>query len=118
MDLSGLLAHTIEVGGSDLHLKVGEPPVIRVDGDLQRVQGVAELTENAMDQILQVITHRTPQKREQFLETGDLDTSYSADGVGRFRANGSRQRGLISYAFRYVPKEVPDFGGARAAIGC
>ncbi len=109
VDLRSLLAHTIEVGGSDLHLKVGEPHVIRVDGDLQRVHGVAELTESAMDQILQIVTHRTPQKRERFLETGDLDASYSADGVGRFRVNGFRQRGLVSYAFRYVPKEVPSF---------
>ncbi len=109
MDLKGLLAHTIEVGGSDLHLKVGEPPVVRVDGDLQRVEGAPELTEYSMEQILNAITANTPAKREHYQEHGDIDTSYTADGAGRFRVNGFRQRGLTSFAFRYVPKDVPSF---------
>jgi twitching motility protein PilT len=109
MDLRGLLAHTIEVGGSDLHLKVGEPPVVRVDGDLQRIAGAPELTDYAMEQILGAITAETPAKREQYLEHGNLDTSYTSEGAGRFRVNGFRQRGLTSFAFRYVPKDVPDF---------
>lgn len=109
MDLRGLLAHTIEVGGSDLHLKVGEPPVVRVDGELQRVEGAPELTDYSMEQILTAVTANTPSKREHYLEHGDIDTSYTADGAGRFRVNGFRQRGLTSFAFRYVPKDVPSF---------
>ena len=54
-------------------------------------------------------TERTPAKREHFLETGDLDTSYLADGIGRFRVSVFRQRGSISAAFRFVPKEIPSF---------
>jgi len=109
MDLRGLLAHTIEVGGSDLHLKVGEPPVVRVDGELQRVEGAPELTDYSMEQILNAITTNTPAKREHYLEHGDIDTAYTADGAGRFRVNGFRQRGQTSFAFRYVPKDVPSF---------
>ena len=109
MDLRSLLAHTVEVGGSDLHLKVGEPPVVRVDGELQRVEDAPELTDYSMEQILNAITTDTPAKREHYLEHGDIDTSYSADGAGRFRVNGFRQRGQTSFAFRYVPKDVPNF---------
>jgi len=109
MDLRGLLAHTVEVGGSDLHLKVGEPPVIRVDGELQRFEGAPELTEYSMEQILNAITANTPAKREHYLAEGDIDTSYTADGAGRFRVNGFRQKNYTSFAFRYVPSDVPSF---------
>ena len=109
MDLRGLLAHTVEVGGSDLHLKIGEPPVIRVDGELQRVEGAPELTEYSMEQILNAITANTPAKRERYLAEGDIDTMYTADGAGRFRVNGFRHKGYTSFAFRYVPSAVPSF---------
>ncbi|MEZ5098392.1 MAG: PilT/PilU family type 4a pilus ATPase [Thermoleophilia bacterium] len=110
MDLHALLAHVIEVGGSDLHLKVGNVPLIRVDGDLLPVSGVPRLTEDDSIAVLDVVAARTPLKREAFMQTGDLDTAYAAEGIGRFRVNGFRQRGAISFAFRFVPKEVPSFG--------
>lgn len=108
MDLDALLARTIEAGGSDLHLKVASPPMARVDGSLTAVDG--RLLEDAdLEVYLARVTERTPAKREQFHATGDLDTAYLADEVGRFRVNGFRQRGSISFAFRYVPREVPTF---------
>ena len=85
MDLRGLLAHTVEVGGPDLHLKVGEPPVIQVDGELQRVEGAPDLTEYSVEQILNAITANAPAKREHYLAEGDIDTSHTADGAGRYR---------------------------------
>ena len=117
MDLRGLLAHTIEVGGSDLHLKVGEPPVVRVDGELQRVAGAPQLTDYSMEQILMAVTTDNPSKRDYYLEHGDLDTAYTADGAGRFRVNGFRQRGLTSFAFRFVPKDVPSFAALGLPVG-
>ncbi len=109
IDVIDLLARTIALGGSDLHLKVGSPPVVRVDGDLRRLDGQAPLTDERLEAALDVVSERTPRKREQFHVTGELDTAYTAPGVGRFRVNGFRQRGSISLAFRYVPKEVPTF---------
>jgi twitching motility protein PilT len=108
MDLDGTLARVIDAGGSDLHLKVASPPMVRVDGDLQPL-GERLLTESDVETVLMLVTERMPAKREQFLETGDLDTSYEASGIGRFRVNGYRQRGVISFAFRFVPREVPTF---------
>ncbi|HEV3408336.1 MAG TPA: PilT/PilU family type 4a pilus ATPase [Gaiellaceae bacterium] len=106
--LNALLAHTIEVGGSDLHLKVAAPPVVRVDGTLTPV-GERRLTDGDLEAILTVVTERTPAKREHFFATGELDSSYVAENVGRFRVNGFRQRGSISFAFRYVPAGVLSF---------
>jgi twitching motility protein PilT len=111
MDIVGLLAKTIELGGSDLHLKVDSPPRVRVDGELVSLEEVGALDDGDTEAVLHVVTQRTPRKFEHFAETGDLDTAFSAPGVGRFRVNGFRQKGSISFAFRYVPARVPTLTG-------
>jgi twitching motility protein PilT len=67
------------------------------------------LTESDLETVLNLVTERTPAKREHFYNAGDLDTAYMAEGLGRFRVNGYRQRGAISFAFRFIPKEIPSF---------
>ena len=67
------------------------------------------LTESDLETVLTVVTERTPAKREHFYVAGELDTAYLAEGLGRFRVNGYRQRGAISFAFRFIPKEIPSF---------
>ena len=116
MDLNALLARTIERGGSDLHLKVASPPMARIDGALTPVDD-RPLTDGDLEAALAVVSERTPAKREQFYASGDLDAAYLADDVGRFRVNAFRQRGSISFAFRYVPKEVPSFDKLRMPEG-
>jgi twitching motility protein PilT len=116
MNLDELLARVVETGGSDLHLKVASPAMVRVDGDLQPVEQRL-LTDSDLETVLLLVTERTPAKREAFLEAGDLDTSYLADGIGRFRVNGFRQRGSISFAFRFVPKEIPSFEKLGLPVG-
>ena len=91
-----------------MHLKVNSPAMVRVDGDLQPVDERL-LSESDLETVLLLVTDRSPAKRELFLESGELDTSYLAEGLGRFRVNGFRQRGSISFAFRFVPKEIPSF---------
>jgi twitching motility protein PilT len=109
MDLEGLLQHMIEIGGSDLHLKVGAPPMVRIDGTLTPVIGEGLLDDATLERFMDAVTARTPAKRDSFHETGELDTAYVTAGIGRFRVNGFRQRGAISFAFRYIPKTVPSF---------
>ena len=116
MNLDELLARVVETGGSDLHLKVASPAMVRVDGDLQPLEQRI-LTDSDLETVLLLVTERTPAKREAFLEAGDLDTSYLADGTGRFRVNGFRQRGSISFAFRFVPKEIPSFEKLGLPVG-
>jgi twitching motility protein PilT len=108
MDLNTLLQHAIELGASDVHLKVGQPPVLRHDGDLSPMDGIATLEDSHLEGILEIVTRTNPKRRTQFEETGDLDISYSVNGR-RFRVNGFRQRGSISFAFRIIPAEVPNF---------
>ena len=108
MDLNALLAETVARGGSDLHLKVSSPPMARLDGSLGPI-AETPLTDADLERALEIVAARTPQKLQLFQESGDLDTAYTAAGVGRFRVNGFRQRGSISIAFRHVPDEVPTF---------
>jgi twitching motility protein PilT len=92
--------------------------MVRVDGELRPVEQRL-LTDSDLETVLLLVTERSPAKREGFYETGDLDTSYLAEGVGRFRVNGFRQRGAISFAFRFVPKEIPSYEklGLPAGVG-
>ncbi|HEX3254735.1 MAG TPA: PilT/PilU family type 4a pilus ATPase [Gaiellaceae bacterium] len=108
MDLDGLLARLIELGGSDMHLKIASPAMARIDGVLTPMEERL-LTESDLETVLNLVTERTPAKREHFYNAGDLDTAYMAEGLGRFRVNGYRQRGAISFAFRFIPKEIPSF---------
>ena len=116
MNLDELLARVIDAGGSDLHLKVSSPAMVRVDGELRPVEQRL-LTDSDLETVLLLVTERSPAKREGFYETGDLDTSYLAEGIGRFRVNGFRQRGAISFAFRFVPKEIPSYEKLGLPVG-
>jgi len=108
MDLDGLLARVIELGGSDMHLKVASPAMARVDGELVPLEERL-LSDSDLETIVSLVTELTPAKREGFFTHGELDTAYMAEGLGRFRVNGFRQRGAISFAFRFIPKEIPSF---------
>jgi twitching motility protein PilT len=109
MDLNAVLKHAVESGASDIHLKVGQPPVFRSDGQLAPAQNAAALADADLESILALVTADFPRRRETFDETGDLDLAYSAPGLPRFRVNGFRQRGAISFAFRVIPDEIPGF---------
>ncbi len=108
MDFNDLLARLIELGGSDVHLKVDSPAMARVDGFLVPLDERV-ITDADLEHVLGLVTERSPAKREHFYETGELDTAFIAGEIGRFRVNGFRQRGAISFAFRYVPRIVPSF---------
>jgi twitching motility protein PilT len=110
MDLELVLRRAVELGASDIHLKVERPPVLRRDGHLGELEGEAELTERDLELALEQVCAQTPKRLQTFLETGELDSAFSPPGLPRFRVNGFRQRGSISIAFRVIPREVPDFG--------
>ena len=109
MDLVSLLTRAVEAGASDVHLKLGQPPVLRLDGDLEPMQDWAALTEHDLLTVLDTVTEISPKRRDQFDDTGDLDIAYSYPTLPRFRVNGFRQRGATSFAFRVIPSEIPSF---------
>ena len=108
MNLHALLARAVELGASDLHLKVGRPPSARLDGDITPLDEPA-LSDDDLLEALRVVTADAPHKLDQFQASGDLDLAYTADGLPRFRVNVFRQRSAISFAFRVIPNDVPTF---------
>ena len=114
MDLSAVLRHAVQAGASDVHLKVGQPPVLRRDGDLTPAADFGLLGDAELEAVLELVTAAVPKRRERFLETGDLDLAYSEPGLPRFRINGFRQRGAISFAFRLIPGLILVGGAAWA----
>ena len=89
---------------SDLHLKVGRPPVLRVDGDLVET-ALPPLRPDDLRRCAEQITN--PRQRELFAEQKELDFAVGVQGLGRFRVNLFQQRGTYGFAFRLVPFEIP-----------
>jgi twitching motility protein PilT len=117
VDLNAVLGRAVELGASDIHLKVGQPPVLRRDGELGLLPDHQPLYDSDLDATLALVADMTPAKLSHFHETGELDIAYTAEGLPRFRVNGYRQRGSISFAFRVIPKEVPGFSQLRLPKG-
>src|SRR5579884_2866674 len=109
MELNELLRRAVAAGASDIHLKLGRPPMTRRDGEVAPLDGTVELTEADLDIYLRAVTHAAPQRYDLFQQTGDLDIAYTADGLPRFRVNAFRQRGSTSFALRVIPRDVPRF---------
>jgi twitching motility protein PilT len=109
MELNALLARAVELGASDVHLKLGQPPVLRRDGRLAALADAPPLTEADLEGALVAVTADAPQRLDAFRESGDLDLAYTAPGLPRFRVNAFRQRGATSFALRAIPARVPTF---------
>lgn len=101
--LDELLNKVINIGGSDLHLTVGAPPMIRKNGSLVKI-GICKLNTVIMEKFAGEILG---DKFSECQRNGELDTSYSVDGIGRFRVNVFKQRGSYAIAIRVVPYTVP-----------
>jgi twitching motility protein PilT len=109
MDLNVVLRDAVALGASDVHFKVGQPPVFRFDGALNPAEEFEPLREADLHVILEDVTVTAPHRRQLFDETGELDVAYSYPNLPRFRVNGFRQRGSISFAFRVIPSSIAGF---------
>ena len=102
MDL--LLRVLVDSGGSDLHLRVGQPPILRKDGQLVREDGpsMEEAQLHAM-----LTSTMAPRDIATFSETHDVDYAYELDGQARFRCNAGVDRGGPMGVFRIIPNRIP-----------
>jgi twitching motility protein PilT len=91
--------------------------VVRRDGELGLLPDHATLYDSDLEAALALVADLSPAKLSVFHETGELDIAYATEGLPRFRVNGFRQRGSISFAFRVIPNKVPSFEELRLPQG-
>ena len=103
MDITELLAFSAKQGASDLHLSSGLPPMIRVDGDVRRVNLPAMEHKQVHALIYDIMNDKQRKDYEEFLET---DFSFEAPGVARFRVNAFNQNRGAAAVFRTIPSKV------------
>lgn len=103
MDVSELLAFTVKNGASDLHLSSGEPPMIRIHGDMTRIK-MPELPEREVQAMVYDIMNDT--QRKLFEEHLELDFSFSLGDIARFRVNCFKINRGMAAVFRVIPTEV------------
>jgi len=107
MNLNELLKATFEKKASDLHVKVGVPPILRIDGRLVPLETEKRTTqEEAMNVALSIMN---ASQKARFKEKNELDMAYAVPGLGRFRVNVFQQRGSVGMVFRQVPGKILTF---------
>jgi twitching motility protein PilT len=105
LDINAALHHLVQSEGSDLHLKVPAPPMIRRRGLLEPIDGSDSLTPAETERILGELLPDEG-KMASFREENEVDFSYQVDGLARFRVNAFRQRGSVSLVLRAIPHEI------------
>jgi len=105
MDIIELLKKANESHASDLHIKVGSPPVLRIDGELTPLTSERRISpEDVLKAVYSVLTN---DQKEIFKKEKDIDFAYGVPGVGRFRCNVFVQRGSLGIVFRVIPTKIP-----------
>ena len=104
MHVNDLLKLAVEKGASDLHLKVGSYPTVRVHGDLMAVTDEKQLDHE--DLVEMAASIMSTAQRQKFKDSQELDLAYSVAGLGRFRCNCFQQRNTIGMIFRVIPMRI------------
>ena len=103
-NIDELFRAMLDRGASDLHLVAGLPPVMRINGELERAEEQGVLDEGQLTELVYAIA--PPAKKNQFETTGDVDFGYEIAGVARFRANLFNQKYGCGAVFRVIPSKV------------
>ena len=104
MNINDLLKIAVERKASDLHLKSGSQPVIRVDGQLQVLPNVKRLMQE--DTVAMGFSMMNARQKQRFKEELGIDIAYAVPGLGRFRVNVFQQRGAVSLVARVIPAQI------------
>jgi len=107
MHIDDLLRIAVERKASDLHLKVGNHPYLRVDGQLVALSELKRLT--AEDMLNMAFSMMSNRQKQKFKESAELDLAYGVAGLGRFRVNVFQQRGNVGLVLRVVPTKIRNF---------
>ena len=112
VDFAELITNVIASGASDLHLSVGAPPVMRLNGELVRIGDKPLTSQDTRELVYGLLNQSQRQRLETDLE---LDLSYAVPGRVRFRVNAYYQRASLGAAFRVVPTGLKTARGAEPA---
>ena len=104
MHIDELLRTAVERKASDLHLKVGNNPYLRIDGQLAPLSDIPRLS--AEDMLNMAFSMMSNRQKQKFKETAELDMAYGVAGLGRFRVNVFQQRGNLGLVLRVVPTKI------------
>jgi len=104
LNLDEVLVHLLESGGSDLHLSVNAPPLIRVNGEMEAVPGYGLLTPQQLQNSVYALL--TDRQKQRFEENRELDFAYELHGAARFRVNVMQQQGSVGAVFRSIPWDI------------
>ena len=104
MNINDLLKLAVERKASDVHLKVGNHPMIRIDGGLKPMQEIKRLMQE--DTISMAFSIMNARQKQRFKEELDIDLAYSVPGLGRFRCNIFQQRGAVGMVLRVIPARI------------
>ena len=105
MDINDLLKKANTLDASDLHIKVGSPPILRIYGELAPLSSEKRVTNE--DAVKIATTVMSAAQTETFKRKNDIDLAYSVPGLGRFRCNIFMQRGTIGIVFRVIQMRIP-----------
>jgi twitching motility protein PilT len=103
-EIEALLRKLVEQSASDLHLRVGEPPILRTHGEMMRLEGAAPLTNDQLERMLFSIMPE--RNRREFADANDSDFAHEIEGCARFRSNVLRDRKGVAAVFRVIPATV------------
>jgi|CXWL01.1.fsa_nt_gi twitching motility protein PilT len=104
MNINDLLKVAVEQKASDIHLKVGSHPVIRVDGELVQLTDVKRLMQE--DTVAMAFSMMNARQKQRFKEELEIDIAYSVPGLGRFRCSIFQQRGSVGLVLRVIPARI------------
>jgi len=103
MEITQLLEFSVQLGASDLHLSTGQPPILRKDGDIQRIDSPSLGAEDLQEMVYDIMND---EQRRGFESDLEADFSFEIPGIARFRANVFQQNRGISAVFRTIPSSI------------
>jgi twitching motility protein PilT len=104
MNINDILKIGVESKASDIHLKVGSSPVLRIDGELRPLNELKRLMQE--DTVAMAYSMMNARQKQRFKEQLDIDIAYSVPGLGRFRCNVFQQRGTVGLVMRVIPARI------------
>lgn len=109
MDLNEILTIAVKAKGSDIHIKTGLPPIVRIDGRLHPIPNTQRLAPDVVNTMAQSMMN--DRQRRIFEENSEVDLAYAVPGLGRFRVSVYRQRGTVAMVFRAISFVIPNLEG-------